>query len=288
MDNPRIFLFAAMAFVSRFDLATSGREDYGPTPGYRNHGRTRRIRRRPPWRVAWTARDLPVPRRNPGWRGRAAGRRFDQRGRRGRGQLLQVDTDVLRVMIDTRGGVLRSVKLKQYPTSLEQPDDWLELVHDKSDTVYIVQSGLLNKQELAPTHASLFESAQTGVPARRRRRRIARGRCAGKRTASRLSRLTASAAAITWSIYSTRSITAPPRTGSAASIDSCGRSRPLETSRLLYTYTGSVYFNEADKYEKGRFRRHRGRPVFRRQLAQPGRTRSSGRKSRNSRAAGSR
>ena len=28
------------------------------------------------------------------------------------------------------------------------------------------------------------------------------------------------------------------------------RSRPLEESRLLYTYTGSVYYNEIDKYEK--------------------------------------
>ena len=39
-------------------------------------------------------------------------------------QLVQVDTDVIRAMIYTRGGVIRSLKLKQYPTSLEQPDDW--------------------------------------------------------------------------------------------------------------------------------------------------------------------
>ena len=158
MDNSRLFLFAALVFVGML-MWQQWQADYGP----------RAVTETTPEQVVTTpgvadsgvdSEDLPVPAETLG--GVAAppaaetdGVTVDQ------GQLLQVDTDVLRVLIDTRGGVLRSVKLKQYPTSLEQPDDWLELVHDERDTVYIVQSGLLNKQDLAPTHASLFEAAQS-------------------------------------------------------------------------------------------------------------------------------
>ena len=53
---------------------------------------------------------------------------------------------------------IRSLKLKKYPTSLEQPDDWLELVHSHSDSVYILQSGLRNKESTAPTHHSIYRA----------------------------------------------------------------------------------------------------------------------------------
>ena len=246
MDNSRLFLFAALVFVGML-LWQQWQADYGPravpdttveqpttTPGAADGGVDRE--------------DLPVPADTLG--GVAAPPAADAEGPVvDQGQLLQVDTDVLRVMIDTRGGVLRSIKLKKYPTSLERPDDWLELVHDKSDTVYIVQSGLLNKQELAPTHASLFEAAQSEY-------QLADG-------ADEL------IVPLRWEVdgieviktYRFRRgdylIDLQHQVDNNSAADWVGsqyrqlrRSRPLETSRLLYTYTGSVYFNEADKYEK--------------------------------------
>ena len=77
------------------------------------------------------------------------------------GQAVNQAKQVVQAMIDTRGGVIRSLKLKKYPTSLEQPDDWLELVHSDSDSIYIVQSGLRNKQEKAPTHYSIYRTDKT-------------------------------------------------------------------------------------------------------------------------------
>ena len=86
-------------------------------------------------------------------------------------RIVTVDTDVVQARIDTHGGVIRSLKLKQYPTSLEQPDDWLELIHNEHDTLYFLESGLRNKQKTAPTHHSLYRAEQTEyLPGRGRRR----------------------------------------------------------------------------------------------------------------------
>mgnify|MGYP001822897636 FL=1 len=164
MDNTRLFLFAALVFVGML-LWQQWQADYGPQPVPSSEVEavtdggiaTSQI---PTDDLPDQAEQLAID------NGQGTPQAGDSTGAQSAGQLqvqqlVQVDTDVLRLMIDTRGGVIRSLKLKKYPTSLEQPDDWLELVHSDSDSVYIVQSGLRNKEERAPTHHSIYRSEQT-------------------------------------------------------------------------------------------------------------------------------
>ncbi|MCP4874798.1 MAG: membrane protein insertase YidC, partial [Gammaproteobacteria bacterium] len=130
-----------------------------------------------------------------------------------------------------------------------QPDDWLELAHSQSDSVYILQSGLRNKEEKAPTHYSTYSIEQTAYE-------LADGQ----------DELDVS---LRWSQdgievvktyhfrrgdylvdvkHSVNNLSQQEWQGSE--YRQIQRSRPLETSRLLYTYTGSVYYNEESKYEK--------------------------------------
>ena len=163
MDNSRLFLFAALVFVGML-LWQQWQADYGPQPVISSEAEissdgdvaTSQISTDD---LPEQADELSVD----------SGQSISQAGDAGDEQslaqsqvqqLVQIDTDVIRAMIDTRGGVIRSLKLKKYPTSLEQPDDWLELIHSDSDSVYIVQSGLRNKEEKAPTHHSIYRSEQ--------------------------------------------------------------------------------------------------------------------------------
>ncbi len=245
MDNTRLFLFAALVFVGML-LWQQWQVDYGPQaepPPRASSGEM----------VDPQAPDLPITDDLPELSDEvsAAGASATESGASvpASAQLVTIETDVIEAQIDTRGGVVRSLKLKNYPTSLEQPDDWLELVHSETDTLHILQSGLRNKEELAPTHHSLYRAEQTEY-------RLADGQ-------------DELIVPLTWEkggIRVTKSYRF--RRGDylidvihAVDNDSAGdwqgsqyrqitRARPLETSRILYTYTGAVYYNEVDKYEK--------------------------------------
>jgi len=77
---------------------------------------------------------------------------------------IRVRTDVLDLMIDTRGGDIRQVDLPTYPVSLDKKDQAFRLMRNDSLT-YIAQSGLrhdkVNGQAVegvAPTHHEVYTS----------------------------------------------------------------------------------------------------------------------------------
>ena len=80
-------------------------------------------------------------------------------------QKIQVKTDTLNVIIDTRGGDIRQLDLPTYPVSLKQQDQPFRLFYSDSRT-YIAQSGLRHDKvkgkqisvALAPTHYDIFTS----------------------------------------------------------------------------------------------------------------------------------
>ena len=244
MDNSRLFLFAALVFVGML-MWQQWQIDYGPKPDVDSE--VEAPREGPVAEQRDPIDDLPdqaelvspgtdtqtetLPSASPEL------------------QLVTVDTDVIRALIDTRGGVLRSLKLKKYPTSLEQPDDWLELVHSATNSVHVVQSGLRNKEEKAPTHYSVYQVEQNAYE-------LADGR--DELVVSM--RWSQDDVEVVKSYHFRRGdylIDVKHRVENRSQQEWQGsqyrqiqRSRPLETSRLLYTYTGSVYFNEETKYEK--------------------------------------
>jgi YidC/Oxa1 family membrane protein insertase len=248
MDNTRLFLFAALVFVGML-LWQQWQSDYGPKPVPSS------VVEVAPDGSIDTARiptdDLPD---QADELGQIASQTSSSTGEQAAvesqpAQLVQVDTDVIRVMIDTRGGVIRSLKLKKYPTSLEQPDDWLELVHSDSDSVYIVQSGLRNKEDRAPTHHSIYTTIQSNYEL-----------ADGQDELVVPMYWSQDGVEVVKSYHFRRGdylIDLKHRIDNQSQQDWQGseyrqilRSRPLETSRLLYTYTGGVYYNEETKYEK--------------------------------------
>ena len=248
MDNTRLFLFAALVFIGML-LWQQWQADYGPKPVPSS------VVEVAPDGSIDTARiptdDLPD---QADELGQIASQTSSSTGEQAAveskpAQLVQVDTDVIRVMIDTRGGVIRSLKLKKYPTSLEQPDDWLELVHSDSDSVYIVQSGLRNKEDRAPTHHSIYTTIQSNYEL-----------ADGQDELVVPLYWSQDGVEVVKSYHFRRGdylIDLKHRIDNQSQQDWQGseyrqllRSRPLETSRLLYTYTGGVYYNEETKYEK--------------------------------------
>lgn len=82
-------------------------------------------------------------------------------------QKVHVRTNVLDVVIDTRGGDIRQIDLPTYPVSLENKDEAFRLMFSNNRT-YIAQSGLrhdkVNGQAVsgaAPTHHEIYSAEQT-------------------------------------------------------------------------------------------------------------------------------
>ena len=248
MDNSRLFLFAALVFVGML-MWQQWQIDYGPQPVSSSESIPAVDGNITEQGVP--ADDLPeqADELSPGTVTDSSTATGEVSPTLPQQQLVTIDTDVVRAMIDTRGGVLRSLKLKKYPTSLEQPDDWLELIHSDSDSVYIVQSGLRNKEEKAPTHYSTYRTDQTEYE-------LADGQ--DELVVPMV--WTQDGIKVVKSYHFRRGdylidVRHRIENGSAqewqgSEYRQIQRSRPLETSRLLYTYTGSVYYNEEAKYEK--------------------------------------
>ena len=244
MDNVRLFLYAALAFVGLL-LWEQWQADYGPQPVA--------LPESPPaaeYGDAATGQaltdDLPEISEitAPGDPAATPETQADLKSR-----LIEVETDVIQARIDTRGGVIRSLKLKKYPVDVDHPDDYLELLHDQPDSLYLVQNGLRSSNSPAPTHYSIFSSTQDAY-----------------RLADDADVLNVPLQWVENGIQVTKTyqfrrgdylIDVSHRVANQSSSDWVGsqyrqlqRSRPLETSKLLYTYTGAVVYNEEIKYEK--------------------------------------
>ena len=163
MDNIRFFLFCALVVVV-FLLWQAWMEDYG------DNGMTAPEVVEQPAEPA-QGEDLPgVPEQRdesdrpsleaeaePGDQPPA---RVDQEGPLPRAQRVTVETDLLRVEIDTHGGDLRALYLLDYPVELDRPDEPFKLLTDDPDNLYIIQSGLVARDLPAPSHHDRWQVSQ--------------------------------------------------------------------------------------------------------------------------------
>lgn len=74
---------------------------------------------------------------------------------------IRVETDVLQLDIDPRGGTLVGLALKRYPVEKRVPDVPVRLLRRSPRDFYIVQTGLLARQAPAPSHEALYRSDST-------------------------------------------------------------------------------------------------------------------------------
>ena len=74
--------------------------------------------------------------------------------------LISIETDLLRVAIDTLGGQIKDSQLLKYPVEVQMPDVPFRLLKDQSPDVLIAQSGLVGNDFEFPNHKTQFD-AQT-------------------------------------------------------------------------------------------------------------------------------
>ncbi|TQV65201.1 MAG: membrane protein insertase YidC [Halothiobacillaceae bacterium] len=74
------------------------------------------------------------------------------------GDVVRVVTDVLDLVINTRGGVVQQADLRAYPQELEHPDKPVRLLSDASGMVNVAQSGLRATRGAAPDHYATYRS----------------------------------------------------------------------------------------------------------------------------------
>ncbi len=245
MDNTRLFLYAALAFVSLL-IWEQWQADYGPQPAA-------------PVAQAQDGRPGDATTANgqagadlPEIEAPMAPARSDTAEAVADGVLIRVETDVVEAVIDSRGGVIKSLKLKQYPVDVEHPDDYLELLYQRPDELFVLQNGLRSADNPAPTHYDTFTTPRTEytladgsdelrVPLRWEQDGIEVVKTYVFHRGDYLVNLehrVSNNSGSEWKGSEYRQIT---------------RSRPLKTSRFLYTYTGAVVYNDEIKYEKVKF-----------------------------------
>jgi len=245
MDNIRLFLFAALAFVAML-MWQQWQLDYGPQPEISGEIKETSAAEQVADNDLPNIVDLPD---------QADGLPVDTSSllettvATVSGRLIKVETDVVIALIDSKGGVIRSLKLKKYPISLDQPEQGLELIHSDPESIHIIQSGLRNRSNTAPTHHSVYQAAKSKYVLQDSEDRLI------------VPFLWEQDGIRVIKTYEFRRgdylIDVKHRVENNTSQDWQGsqyrqiqRTRPLSKSRILITYTGAVYYNEEVKYEK--------------------------------------
>lgn len=165
------------------------------------------------------------------------------------GEVIHVKTDLLDLEIDTLGGTIRHLELLNYPVSKKQQDDKVVLLDHDGNNFYIIQGGLLSKQDGA-NHKTLFTAPKNNYV------------LDGKDSLS---------VPLIWESddglkviktytfykgqyvadinYEVLNATTSDWTGSA--YGQINRTDPVDKgSRFIYTYTGSVISSPEKRYEK--------------------------------------
>jgi YidC/Oxa1 family membrane protein insertase len=167
-------------------------------------------------------------------------------------QRIKVVTDVLDVEIDSKGGDIRRLVLRDYSVTADKPEEKLVLMTDESINYHVAQSGLVSVNKgTAPSHNEIYQIEKNLY-------RLAEGEDiievplywdngAGV-SVKKVLRFKRGDYVIDVNYY----ITAGDKSWSGSDYMQLTRSRPVETNgnAFIYTYTGGVVYNDEIKYEK--------------------------------------
>jgi YidC/Oxa1 family membrane protein insertase len=165
---------------------------------------------------------------------------------------IKIVTDVLDVEIDTKGGDIVRVVLRDYSVTADKPEDLLVLLTDESVNYYVAQSGLVSKNKgTAPTHNAVYRSEQNVY-------RLAEGTDVIEVPLYWTNNDGVSVKKVLtfrrndYVIDVNYTITAGSQNWTGSDYMQITRSLPVETNgnAFIHTYTGGVVYNEEIKYEK--------------------------------------
>jgi YidC/Oxa1 family membrane protein insertase len=151
MDNQRLFLFFALAMVLM--LIWQAWEEHSAPP---------------PAPASATAPGTAVPEAAPGVPQAPVPRTAEATAATpkpaealARATRIQARTDVVDAVIDSQGGDIRELNLRQYPVALDKPEEAFPLLRDAGPELFIAQSGLIGLEGQYPNHRTLFTAEAT-------------------------------------------------------------------------------------------------------------------------------
>ncbi|MCG6938166.1 MAG: membrane protein insertase YidC [Gammaproteobacteria bacterium] len=165
---------------------------------------------------------------------------------------INVVTDVLDIDIDTRGGDIRRVVLRQYSVTADKREEKLVLLSDDNINYFVAQSGLVSANKgTAPSHNAIYRSEKNSY-------RLAEGEDSievplywendnGVKV-KKVLRFKRNDYVIDVDYY----ITAGRQKWTGSDYMQLTRSRPVKSNAKTFirTYTGGVVYNKEIKYEK--------------------------------------
>ena len=243
MDNVRLFLFMALAFLGML-LYQAWQEDYGPKPvaTAENANQAEPVAGDTPTAPRQADIDNAAP-SVPGVPTPEAGKDSG---------LIKIVTDTLDLVLDTRGGTIVDARLIQYPVAVNKPDEKYRLLSQRPSDYFIIQSGLLGSEtERTPTHEAVFTAASD-------RFELADGEdqlivdlnwqsADGVQVTKRYIFTRGSHAVRLEHLVNNNSETA----WSGRDYRQLQRGEPADTgSAFMYTYTGGAIYSQEDKYQK--------------------------------------
>jgi len=76
------------------------------------------------------------------------------------GEAVTIETDLLKVELNTYGAGVNKVWLRKYTIDIDHPDELFQLMNDTGKDIYTAQGGLLVQGREFPTHKTLFTSSK--------------------------------------------------------------------------------------------------------------------------------
>ena len=162
---------------------------------------------------------------------------------------IRVKTDVIDAYIDPRGGDIRKLALLQYAVDADQPDVPVQFLNDGSNPFFITQSGL-RAEGPAPTHYDMYQAEENSYQL-----------ADGQDTLNVPLRWQSDNGLTVIKTYTFKrdsylvdvSYQIENNSGerfAAYPYAQFNRTRPSDSSMLLYTYTGAVFSSDENQYKK--------------------------------------
>jgi YidC/Oxa1 family membrane protein insertase len=147
MSSTRSFLLFALAFVA-FLLWQAWEQDYGPKPAVAPDTA------KPTAAASASNPSAEIPRAS----GSAAPVPVAPSPPAAPAPRIEVRTDVLHLVIDTRGGTIVAADLLAYPVDPNEKDRPVRLLDDQPATFFVAQSGLVSTDAPAPDHQTVYRA----------------------------------------------------------------------------------------------------------------------------------
>jgi YidC/Oxa1 family membrane protein insertase len=248
MDNLRLILFFVLAFVGLL-LYQAWQQDYGPETQTRQQtAEVSPIPITPDDSAAIPTAEVKAVVPNA-----VESKSDGSAAKLPQSEIVNVETDLLKLKISTRGGTVEQALLLEYPVSLDQPDVKVELLTPREPDIFIAQSGLIGTEKgRAPSHEAIFQALQMQY-------KMAEGSDelvvplvwssddGIKVTKEFVLRRGSYLAEVRYQIDNQSE-----QGWAARDYGQLQRTEPKKKSGgfTTYTYTGGVYYNPQDKYEK--------------------------------------